>query len=121
MLAWGISSSAVLTAVLGAFAAVGIQTGAKPSVTRIDRHGDSLPLRAVARLGTPRLRHHGPITLLRFSADGKTLFAGERGYGAPEVILKWRTADWKLLATVPQTAVAAVERLSLSPDCRLLL
>ena len=89
MLAWGIPSSAVLTAMLGAFAAVGIQTGAKPSVTRIDRHGDSLPLSAVAPLGTSRPTFPGnrvqvvtvspaapAIQRPRLAAAGAGLFTG---------------------------------------------
>jgi WD40 repeat protein len=44
----------------------------KPST---DYLGDPLPDGVLLRLGTERLRHHGPIGLLRFTSDGKSLLS----------------------------------------------
>jgi len=38
-----------------------------------DQFGDSLPAGSVARFGTVRLRHAGPVQQLFFSLDGKHL------------------------------------------------
>jgi WD40 repeat protein len=46
---------------------------------RADLHGDPLPPRAIARLGTARWRTGAQITDLVYSPDGKTLAAGSRG------------------------------------------
>jgi WD40 repeat protein len=40
---------------------------------RVDRLGDPLPPGAVARFGTSRLRHAGPVHAVAFAPDGKTL------------------------------------------------
>jgi WD40 repeat protein len=61
--------SALLVAggLLGAPSSGPAEKGRAP---RTDRHGDPLPEGAVARLGTVRLRHPGPIRSLALSPDG---------------------------------------------------
>src|SRR5438477_647341 len=40
---------------------------------RLDRHGDELPQGAVARCGTARFRHPGPLKAVAVSRDGKVI------------------------------------------------
>src|SRR5208282_5857246 len=45
---------------------------------KLDRHGDPLPAGAVARLGSPGLRHDGVVNGLAATSDGKlAVSAGE--------------------------------------------
>src|SRR5262249_51456365 len=46
---------------------------APPTERRTDRSRECLPLHAVARLGSERLRHGGIIWAVRFAPNGKTL------------------------------------------------
>jgi WD40 repeat protein len=52
---------------------------------RTDLHGDPLPPGAVARLGTSRLQHAGPVHALVYSPDGKWIASA----GADKVIRLW--------------------------------
>src|SRR5262245_186344 len=62
--------------------------------TKVDAYGDPLPEGAVARFGTVRLRHPGPVLALAFAPDGKTLFsAGREG-----VVRRWDVATGKEVA-----------------------
>src|SRR4051794_20186665 len=56
-----------------------------------DRAGDGLPAGAVARAGTVRWRHGGPVLALAFAPDGKTL-ASVSGDGTLRL---WETASGK--------------------------
>src|SRR5207248_11542 len=60
---------------------------------RVDRAGDALPPDAVARAGTVRWRHGGPVLALAFSPDGKTL-ASVSGDGTLRL---WEAATGKEL------------------------
>jgi WD40 repeat protein len=44
---------------------------------RVDSYGDPLPEGAVARLGSRRLRHDGPVESIAFAPDGKTFVAAD--------------------------------------------
>jgi RNA polymerase sigma factor (sigma-70 family) len=59
---------------------------------RVDRYGDPLPDGAVARIGSIRLHHGGPITNLRFTPNGKALIAGDAEFGIARL---WHAATGK--------------------------
>ena len=47
----------------------------RQAVPRVDPQSESLPLGAVARLGTLRFRHDWPLDAVQYLGDGKTLAA----------------------------------------------
>jgi WD40 repeat protein len=80
--------------------APGQETGAAK-----DRFGDPLPVGAVARLGTVRLRHGADVLSVSFSPDGKLLAtAGWPGQGDLNALRLWDAATGKerFLLTDPE-------------------
>jgi WD40 repeat protein len=98
--------------------------------TGVDLYGDALPVGALTRLGTVRLRHPGHITALAVSADGK--MAASSGYSrffamedltcAPRhcsSILLWDLASGREILRFSGHA-APPQTLAFSPDGKLL-
>src|SRR4051794_9750938 len=85
-----------------------------------DHHGDPLPSGAVARLGTVRLRHDGPIVFAAFLPGGRSVMS----VGGDGVVCVWELPSGKerrRFATCPAKerpadATATVTGASLSPD-----
>ncbi len=74
---------------------------------RRDFFGDPLPERAIARLGTTRLRHGHSVFCLAFSPDGKRLASGGNDFAATV----WDVATGKeLLSIIPPTGRDALDR-----------
>jgi RNA polymerase sigma factor (sigma-70 family) len=81
--------------------------------------GDPLPLGALARLGTTRGRHAGPLSALAFSRDGKVLATR----GRDDRVRLWEAATGKLLHVLPGevgTAGAGLWCFAFAPDGRTL-
>jgi WD40 repeat protein len=78
--------------------------GDKPA--RTDLHGDPLPPGAVARLGTSRLQHAGPVHTLVYSPDGKWLASA----GEDKLIYLWdaETGKQSLSLTGHERAVRSL-------------
>jgi RNA polymerase sigma factor (sigma-70 family) len=76
---------------------------------RTDPEGEPLPPGALARLGTTRLRHGGPINHLAFTPDGKTLVSCGTGDG----IRIWDVAVGREARPFPGTPA---QNIALSPD-----
>jgi WD40 repeat protein len=62
----------------------------------VDRYGDLLPPGTVARMGTIRFRHGGPVSFAGFSADGKILISA----GQEQAIRFWELATGKELLEI---------------------
>jgi WD40 repeat protein len=78
--------------------------------SRADAYGDPLPAKAIARLGSTRLRPGGWIDSLVFSTDGKLLCS--TGYHG---VFTWEAATGRLLRRF-RTAQEDVSHLTLSAD-----
>jgi RNA polymerase sigma factor (sigma-70 family) len=82
-----------------------------------DRYGDPLPKHALARMGTVRLRHGGPVTSIAFAPDGKTVVSA----GQDNSVRLWDLGTGKERGhfeafTGPEGANCWVVSVGLSPD-----
>jgi WD40 repeat protein len=75
----------------------------------LDRYGDPLPERAIARLGTARFRLGGSVTALAFSPDGKRLAVSSHG---DNMLFVWDWPSGKVLLRFASRSTA----LKFSPD-----
>ena len=80
-----------------------------------DRYGDPLPVGAIARLGTIRLRHLGCAADVDFSPDGKTLAS----VGEDHRIRLWDASTGRPLRELPGHP-EGVRSIAFSPDGKLL-
>jgi WD40 repeat protein len=78
----------------------------------VDRYDDPLPPRALARMGTIRLRHGDAVSFAGFAADGKTLIAA----GADQVIRFWDPATGKELRHIKPAEGQGFSSIQLSAD-----
>jgi WD40 repeat protein len=87
----------------------------KKAEPRTDACGDPLPARAVARLGTVRLRHSWDVTAVAFSPDGKLLATGD---GFSDVVRVWEADTGKPLLQLPSHGLSP--RVGFSADSKTL-
>jgi WD40 repeat protein len=80
---------------------------------RVDQQGEPLPERAIARLGSVRLRHPGAVHAVAFSDDGKSLAAASDDIA---MIRIWERSNGKLLGEWRFSGVMPPSRIAFSPD-----
>jgi WD40 repeat protein len=83
---------------------------------RTDRLGDPLPEGAVARLGTVRLRHSGPVTHVTFVPGGKWLLSGS----AVRTVRLWELPSGREAHRFPGALLQSAHQ-CLSPDGKILV
>ena len=105
MALWAVCGMGVFLMVVSA------STEAEEPVVRHDSNGDPLPPGAIARLGSARFRHGGPITGLHFSLDIQILFSGS----SDRTIRLWDVASGREQGSLigPTGRLRAI---ALSPD-----
>jgi RNA polymerase sigma factor (sigma-70 family) len=84
------------------------QPEAEPSPRFLDPDAGPLPADAVARIGSPRLRHAGDVTELAYSPDGKWLASVSTSH-ADATARVWDAATGKEQLRVPVTVGRRVE------------
>jgi RNA polymerase sigma factor (sigma-70 family) len=77
-----------------------------------DRHGDALPLGAVARLGTVRFRHGSTVTGLAFAPDGKTIVSGSYD----QTVRVWDAATGQEVRRLSEPGMGSLTGISVSKD-----
>ncbi len=80
--------------------------------SRVDLHGDPLPDRAIARLGTVRFRHGSMITALSYLPDGKTILST----GYDKLLRLWDVNSGRELRQFAPPHFGSFTTLSLSAD-----
>ena len=86
--------------------------------SKTDLNGDPLPDRAIARIGSARFRHPGPLQAVAISPDGKLIAAAS---ASPSLVRIWNRADGKLLDQWRFPEQSPPEQLLFSPDSTRLL
>jgi WD40 repeat protein len=84
---------------------------------RLDRFGDPLPERAVARIGTVRFRHEGDVSALAWSPDGKLLASG----GHDPLVRLWDPRSGQEVRSISGHQGRSVWSLAFSPDGKTLV
>jgi WD40 repeat protein len=89
---------------------------------RTDGRGDPLPARAVARLGTVRLRQGGPLSAVAFTADGKRLASAGHTRHAHlwDAVTGREIRSFAIPQLDPQGPPTSASSLAISPDDRVL-